>query len=195
MRRAICLELGQSISRGVLHRAVSDPVGENGETNLRLGAQTLRIVLHHALQSSRRLERRLCGILVLWIDKLFNRAASLLQLLGVLGQTDDELVNVPRERRETGRIVDVTLRVSRRPQKRVELVVLDVDGHLASILVSQERNGADSLLGLSRDAERVELQTHRLGNAECAGNDAENERVGVLEEDDPLFALRHPLGE
>ena len=53
-------------------------------------------------------------------------------------------------------------------------------------------DGADRLLRLARDAERVEHESLLLGHPEGTGHDAKDERVGILEENHPLLARGAP---
>ena len=80
--------------------------------------------LHHALEPCWRLETGFGPILVLWVDKLRNVPLGAPQLLVVVRDREDELVDVARVRRVTGRrVVHVALWIHRAPQQRVQLVV------------------------------------------------------------------------
>lgn len=62
-----------------------------------------------------------------------------------------------RVRRPAVCIVHISLPVSRGSEKRVQLVVLHIDGHAPPILVAQPCNAADGLLGLPRDSQGVDV--------------------------------------
>lgn len=74
------------------------------------------------------------------------------------------------------------------------MIVLHIDGQvILCVLVDERDDCADCLSGLATDCHRVELEVVVDCDAEQGWVAPEGQRVGVLEEDDPFFALLVPL--
>ena len=89
--------------------------------------------------------------------------------------------------------VDVALGVSAGLEQRLQLDVLDVDGHGGRAVGAHEaRDAADGVHGLARHGDGVDLEALAQRDAERSLRDGEGQRIGVLEEDDEAPALARP---
>ena len=131
----------------------------------------LHVVLHHTLEARGRLERGARGVGILWVDELVDLPAGRGERRHVLGQVIHEAVDAARVGREAVGPVGVALGVAAREEQGLELVVLDVTDHLATVAVRQLAHGADALLGLARHGDLVRDRGR--------GRDRVRDRVGV----------------
>mmetsp|Transcript_23097 Transcript_23097/g.46334 ORF Transcript_23097/g.46334 Transcript_23097/m.46334 type:complete len:560 (-) Transcript_23097:260-1939(-) len=183
--------LAAGIHGVVLHGGEAHSTLERDEADLGLGVEQLGVVLHHALEARGLLEDGLLGVLVLGVDELGHHAVRLLQGGRVLGDGEDEDVEVAGVRREAGGIGLVS-RVPGSLHQGIQLVVLDVAGQ-SLVLALELADGTHGLPRLARDGDGVDLELFRDGHAEGRRGGVEDESIGVLEEHEVLAALRGPL--
>eukprot|EP00754_Rhynchopus_humris_P039845 Rhum_TRINITY_DN22932_c0_g1::Rhum_TRINITY_DN22932_c0_g1_i1::g.176399::m.176399 len=178
----------------VLAGGEGGPTVEGGEADVVARREQLGVVLHHALQTRRRLEHRLLGVRVLRVHELRHDAAALVQHAGVALRRNHQRVRVAGVGAEAGLGVGHVAELAARHslQQRVDLVVLHVAHDGGAVLLLQRRDAPDSL---ACDAGHTHAG-HRVLRAGCQANRGkhrvEGKAVRVLEEDNPLAPLFHP---
>jgi len=152
--RKALFEAVSSIIKVVLGRGEAEPGLVHGKTDLTLTGKKFRVVLHHALKAGRGLELGALSIGVLRVNKFGNHTTSLLEVIDVFGNFEQQGIGVTREMRVTLVVGDITVFVPLGSQKGVKLVVLNVNNKLFAsfILVNETADGTHGFTGLSWDS-------------------------------------------
>mmetsp|Transcript_52197 Transcript_52197/g.93115 ORF Transcript_52197/g.93115 Transcript_52197/m.93115 type:complete len:386 (-) Transcript_52197:591-1748(-) len=186
--------LGNRAGLAVLHRRVHKSVLAERDSDLRLGAQQLGIVLHHALQTCGGLERGLCIIRVLGVNEFRDHALCGFQCRQVRLQTEHQQIDVPRVwgqpiRASTITLLILALGLLDSLQQRVQLIVLHIADHSLPISSHQRCHSPHFILWHPGKAAEVHVQ--RVGGTDAykSRDPSEAEAVGILQEDEPLPTL------
>ena len=91
--------------------------------------------------------------------------------------------------REPALVVDVPIRVPRRSEQRIELVVLHVAGDLRAVRVFQRDDGPHLLFPLSGHGARVHVVALLGAQRQRGEQGSEHEPVGVCQENEMHFNL------
>ena len=160
---------GKRIVDIILCRREAEPCVVHGEADLVWSLlEQLRVILHHALKSSRCLEKSSLGVRVFGVHEFWDNATTCLKRLDIVWDLEDKGVCVAGERGVTLFVRYVAFWVPFGFQERVELVILDIDDSLVAgfVLFDQFADGTHRLAGLSWYADRVHLPVIRAADAE-----------------------------
>jgi hypothetical protein len=113
--------------------------------------------LHHALETSGRLEDSALSIRVLGVDKLGNHATGRSQVVNILRDLENKRVGIAREMGVALLVGHIASLVPLGSEKCIKLVVLDVDDNLLPrvVFLVELANSSHCLARPSWDADRV----------------------------------------
>ena len=146
---------GKSITHIVLGWSEAIPGLIHCEANFAFGTKQFWVVLHHALETSGRLEDSALSICILGVDKLGNHASGCGQVVNVFRDLENKSVCVTWEVGVAVLVGHIASLIPLGSEKRVNLVVLNTDDHLLTrvVFLDELANSAHCLAWHSWDAD------------------------------------------